>query len=173
MEVLWVAAGEENPQRPLRDRMDPLTLPDHVLVRQYRLPRQAIMYLADILREVLQRRTNRSTPLPVTLQIMVALRFFASGSFQNVLGGTVGVSQSSVSRVVSSVSRAISRRARHFIRFPSDAEEQIRTKREFFEKAGFPNVLGIVDGTHVAIKVSMHSIKCYRQVIPRMFSYCN
>lgn len=100
MEVLWVAAREanDNPQRPLRDRIDPLALPDHELLRKYRLPRQLIMYLADLLAEDLQRKTNRSSPLSIVLQVMVGLRFFASGSFQNVLGDTVGVSQPSVSR---------------------------------------------------------------------------
>lgn len=157
MEALWVAAMEENPPaRPLRVRMDPLTLPDHVLVRQYRLPRRAILFLADLLKDDLQRNTRRSSPIPVALQIMVALRFFASGTFQMVLGGTVGVSQSSVSRIVRDVSNALGRRAGQFIKFPTTAAECIRTKQQFFEIAGFPNVLGTVDGTHVAIKVSSH-----------------
>ncbi|KAK0141582.1 putative nuclease HARBI1 [Merluccius polli] len=152
MEVLWVAAREENPPRPLRDRMDPLTLPDHVLIRQYRLSRPAIVFLADNLSNDLKRETRRSTPLPVVLQIMAALRFYASGSFQMVVGGTLGVSQSSISRVVRDVSNALCRRARQFIKFPATNEECIRTKQQFFDIAGFPNVLGAVDGTHIAIK---------------------
>ncbi|KAK0150631.1 putative nuclease HARBI1 [Merluccius polli] len=153
MEVLWVAAREENPPRPLRDRMDPLTLPDHVLIRQYRLSRPAIVFLADNLSNDLKRETRRSTPLPVVLQIMAALRFYASGSFQMVVGGTLGVSQSSISRVVRDVSNALCRRARQFIKFPATNEECIRTKQQLFDIAGFPNVLGAVDGTHIAIKV--------------------
>uniref|UniRef100_A0A667X6D1 Putative nuclease HARBI1 n=1 Tax=Myripristis murdjan TaxID=586833 RepID=A0A667X6D1_9TELE len=151
MELLWVAAREDNPERPLRDQMDPLALPDHEVLRKYRLPRQLIMDLVDILKEDLQRRTNRSSPLSVALQVMVGLRFFASGSFQTVLGDTVGVSQPSVSRTVNSVSRALCRKASTFIRFPSSAAEQIQVKMGFFELAGFPNVLGMVDGTHVGI----------------------
>ena len=156
MEALWVAVREENPPRPIRDRMDPLRLPDHVLLRQYRLPRRAILQLADILKDELQRSTRRSSPLSVVLQVMVALRFFASGTFQMVLGGTVGVSQSSVSHVVRDVSNALSTRARQFIKFPATAAECIQTKQQLFEIAGFPNVLGVVDGTHIAIKVSSH-----------------
>ena len=123
-----MAAREENPPRPLRDRMDPLILPDHMLIRQYRLPRPAIMYLADMLSDDLKRVTRRSSPLPVVLQIMAALRFFASGSFQMVVGGTLGVSQSSISRVVRDVINALCRRARQFVKFPTTDTECIRTK---------------------------------------------
>uniref|UniRef100_A0A8C5BCZ3 Putative nuclease HARBI1 n=1 Tax=Gadus morhua TaxID=8049 RepID=A0A8C5BCZ3_GADMO len=139
-------------EKPLRDRMDPLILPDHMLIRQYRLPRPAIIYLADMLSNDLKRKTRRSSPLPVVTQIMAALRFFASESFQMVVGGTLGVSQSSVSRVVREVTNALCRRARQFIKFPATDAECIRTKQQFFEIAGFPNVLGAVDRTHIAIK---------------------
>uniref|UniRef100_A0A8C5CNM0 Putative nuclease HARBI1 n=1 Tax=Gadus morhua TaxID=8049 RepID=A0A8C5CNM0_GADMO len=100
----------------------------------------------------LKRKTRRSSPLPVVTQILAALRFFASGSFQMVVGGTLGVSQSSVSRVVRDVTNALCRRARQFIKFPATDAECIQTKQKFFEIAGFPNVLGAVDGTHIAIK---------------------
>lgn len=161
MEMLWVAAREEHPHRPLRDREDPLRLPDHILMRQYRLPRPAVIFLIRLLAEDLQRRTRRSTPLPVALQVMLALRFLASGSFQMVLGGTLGVSQSSVSRVVRHVATALCRRAGMFIKFPTTAAQCITTKQQFADIAGFPNVLGAVDGTHVAIKVSVCVItKC-------------
>ena len=40
------------------------------------------------------------------------------------------------------------------IKFLSTAAGQISTKQTFFEVAKFPNVLGAVDGTHVAVKVS-------------------
>ena len=129
MEVLWVAVREENPPRPLRDRMDPLILPDHMLIRQYRLPRPAIIYLADMLSNDLKRKTRRSSPLPVVTQMMAALRFFASGSFQMVVGGTLGVSQSSVSRVVRDVTNALCRRARQFIRFPATDAKCIRKQK--------------------------------------------
>ncbi|ROL47356.1 Protein ALP1-like [Anabarilius grahami] len=156
MEVLCVVNRER--ERPLRDRADPLTLPDHALLRLYRLPRNSVMYLTYILRDNLQRKTKRSSPLPV---IMVVLRFFASGSFRAVLSNTVGTSQSSVCRTVSSVSRALSRMVENFIKFPSTAAEQILVKQKFFEIAAFPNVLGAVDGTHVAIKAPSDDEELY------------
>ncbi|KAK0152980.1 putative nuclease HARBI1 [Merluccius polli] len=70
---------------------------------------------------------------------MAALRFFVSGSFQMVVGGTLGVSQSSISRVVRDVINALCRTARQFIKFPITDAESIRTKQKLFEIAGFPN----------------------------------
>ncbi len=43
---------------------------------------------------------------------------------------------------------------RNFIKFPSTVAEQILIKHKLFEIAAFPNVLGVVDGTHIAIKVN-------------------
>ncbi len=96
---------------------------------------------------------NKKVLSPSILQIMVALRFFSSGSFQEVLSNTVGISQSSVSRIVFNVSRALSRMVKNF-KFPSTEAEQILIKHKLFEIAAFPNVLGAVDGTHISIKVN-------------------
>uniref|UniRef100_A0A8C1N3H2 Putative nuclease HARBI1 n=1 Tax=Cyprinus carpio TaxID=7962 RepID=A0A8C1N3H2_CYPCA len=145
----------------LKDGADALTLPDHALLRLCRLPRNSVMYLSHILRDNLQRKTKRSSPLPVILQIMVALRLFASGSFQAVLSNTVGISQSSVSRIVFSMPWAFSRMVKNFIKFPSTAAEQILVKQKFFEIAAFPNVLGSVDGTHIAIKAPSDDEELY------------
>ena len=43
---------------------------------------------------------------PLT-QVLVALRFYTSGSFLQVVGDTVGVDKSTISRVVAKVSRAL------------------------------------------------------------------
>ncbi len=110
------------------------------------------MNLAHILRDNLQRKTKRSSPLPIILQIMVALRFFAYGSFQAVLNNTVGIGQSSISQIVFNVSRDLSRMVKNFIKFI--VAEQILIKHKLFEIILFANVLGAVDGTHIAIKVN-------------------
>ncbi len=43
---------------------------------------------------------------------------------------------------------------KNFIKFPSTVAEQILIKHKLFETAAFSNVLGAVDGTHIAIKVN-------------------
>ena len=63
-----------------RDRSYPLQLENEILLRQYRFPREEILNIADLLQRTLEKPTHRSQPVPVELQVCVALRFYASGS---------------------------------------------------------------------------------------------
>jgi len=134
--------------RVFRDRTQPLDiLDDDELVMRYRLNRQCIVDLCDLLANDLQRSTRRSGALSVSTQVLVALRYFATGSFQRVDGDLHGISQSSVSRSVNAVAKALSRHAPKYIKFPTDETSQQHIKAEFYDLAGFPNLLGCVDGT--------------------------
>jgi len=124
---------------------------DEELRSRYRFGRDSIEFLSAILKNDLQRDTKRNRTLSKTLQILVALRFFASGSFLQVIGDTVGLPKSSVSRVVKDVSLALAKKQKEFILWPSPAELQ-EVKRGFFDKGEFPGVIGCVDGTHVRIQ---------------------
>ena len=110
---------------------------DEELRSRYRFGRDSIEFLTELENDV-QRQTKRNHALSPTLQILVALQFFVSGSFLQPIGDTVGLPKSSVSRVVKDVS-------------PSPAELQV-VKRGFHNKGGFPGVIGCVDGTHVRIQ---------------------
>jgi hypothetical protein len=75
--------------------------------------------------------------LPPILQLLVGLRFFACGAFQNVLGDTVQVSQPSVHRIVAKLSRLLASRTNEFIRFPTE-NQAIEIRNKFYEIANFP-----------------------------------
>ena len=77
-------------ERRFRDRLDPLQLSDSECLLKYRFPRQELILLFQEMEAQLQRRTRRSHALPTHTQVLLALRFFASGSFQYVIGDTVG-----------------------------------------------------------------------------------
>ena len=77
-------------ERRFRDCLDPLALRDDELLRKYRFPRQEPILLFEEMEPHLRRRTRRSQALPVHTQVLLALRLFASGSFQNVIGDTAG-----------------------------------------------------------------------------------
>ena len=64
---------------------------DEEIRSRYRFGRNSIEFLTEILEDDLQRPTKRNHALSPTLQILVALRFFASGSFLQVIGDTVGL----------------------------------------------------------------------------------
>ena len=81
-----------------------------------------------------------------------ALRFYASGSFLQGIGDTLGLSKSAVSRIVTNVSSALARKQKDFIKWPTTEEEIARTKRGFYDKGGFPGVIGCVDSTHIRLQ---------------------
>src|SRR5258705_13861913 len=64
----------------------------------------------------------------------------------------LAIHQSTVSRVVKSVTDAIVRLVcPEEIRFPTTAQEIAQTKARFMDKYRMPGILGIVDGSHVAL----------------------
>ncbi|XP_064637860.1 putative nuclease HARBI1 [Lineus longissimus] len=105
---------------------------------------------------------QRGIPLTSRTQLLVALRYFATGSFQIVSGDLQGVSQPSASRIVKKVSRAIARHRGQIIRFPT-GQDAVRNKVTFYELHGFPDVLGCIDGVHIPIQApSVEEKEIYR-----------
>ncbi|XP_013397341.1 putative nuclease HARBI1 [Lingula anatina] len=141
--------------RVYRKRIDQLgRFTDAETVSRYRLSKEEIRRLVRVLEPALVRSTNRSHALTPTQQVLVALRFLATGSFQSVVGDIHGVSQPSASRAIRAVVEAICASDDHSlsVHFPSEQAEVRRTQNEFHSIAGFPRVLGCVDGTMIAIK---------------------
>ena len=64
---------------------------------RFRFGRDSIIFLVELLREDFERQTSRNHALSPTVQVLVALRLFASGSFLQVIGNTVGLPKSTVS----------------------------------------------------------------------------
>ena len=105
---------------------------DEELRNRYRFGRESIEFLSELLRDDLERDTSRNHALSTTVQVrVVALRFFASGSFLQVIGDTLGLSKSSVSRIIGQVSLALAQKQRNFIKWPS-TEEILQNKSGFF-----------------------------------------
>ena len=124
------------------------SLDDVDLIARYRLPWHCITELSDLLND-LEWRTKRTQSVSVATQVLTALRFYATGSFQKDAGDLHGISRDSVSRCVSAVSSSLCNVASHHISFPGDQLAQQRTMAAF----NFPNVLGCVDRMQIPITV--------------------
>ena len=136
----------------LRDDFSLTDFTDSELRSRYRFGRESIEFLVELLRDDLETPTSRNHALSTIVQVLVALRFFASGSFLQAIGDTLGLSKSTVSRTVNDVSYALAQKQVHFIKWPSTEAEIVQTRRGFYDKGGFPGVIGCVDGTHVKIQ---------------------
>ncbi|XP_013925986.1 PREDICTED: putative nuclease HARBI1 isoform X1 [Thamnophis sirtalis] len=154
------------------DRFKLEDVTDEYLVSMYGFPRQFIYHLVDLLGANLSRPTQRSRAISPETQILAALGFYTSGSFQTRMGDAIGISQASMSRCVANVTDALVERASQFIHFPEDEVAIQLTKDDFYGLAGMPGVLGLVDCNHVAIKApnaedlsyvnrkGLHSLNC-------------
>ena len=121
---------------------------DAELRARFRFGRQSITFITDLIREDITRPTNRSQAVSAELQVLVALRYYASGSFMGVIGDTFGLHTSIVSRIIRSVSVALCDKIPQFVKFPTNGAA---IKAGFYEMAGFPNVTGCIDGTQIRI----------------------
>ena len=117
-----------------------------------RFPRSAVEELCTLLNDDLARTTRRSNALPVDTQVLTALQFYSSGSFQWMVGRSSGLSQSAVSRIVDDVTKSLCKLANVSIVFPTSQQEITANKLAFHNIAGFPNVIGAIDCTHIRIK---------------------
>lgn len=82
---------------------------------------------------------------------MVTLRFLAKGDYLSEVADTHGISLSSASRIIHIVCSLLCLCLDN-IRFPTSQQELKKVKDEFFNKQGFPNVAGAIDGTLVPIQ---------------------
>jgi hypothetical protein len=93
----------------------------------------------------------RGRPIAPQLELLATLRFYATGCFLREVGDLLGISEMSASRIVHKVTYLIAGLRATYIKFPSN-EELPLIKRDFYNIAGMPGVIGCVDGSHVPIK---------------------
>ncbi|XP_048240406.1 putative nuclease HARBI1 [Haliotis rufescens] len=150
--ILFERLGRTRKDRVFRKRTQHLESMSEEEVRaRYRFGKASIGYICDLVRDELQPKSSRSHALSVELQVLVALRFFASGSFLQITGDTIGIDKSTASRVVRKVSLAIASLVPKFVTWPSERDiGDIR--KEFYNISRFPGVIGCIDGTHVRIQ---------------------
>lgn len=139
--------------REFRERIDVLNeLSDTELIRRYRLDRAGIVFVTDLVRPVLLRPTATNKALTPEHKVLITLRYLATGKMQLCNGDDLGVSQQTVSRVITETLDALSAPhiLKRFIKFPANQDLQ-QKKTEFRDVAGFPEVVGVIDGTHIRI----------------------
>eukprot|EP00745_Piridium_sociabile_P032193 TRINITY_DN54078_c0_g1_i4.p1 TRINITY_DN54078_c0_g1~~TRINITY_DN54078_c0_g1_i4.p1 ORF type:complete len:286 (+),score=33.99 TRINITY_DN54078_c0_g1_i4:34-891(+) len=138
-------------ERVFRDRTNPFDIYDDVdLFSRYRFRRADIIDLCDVIADDIDHPLPRHGSLPPLSQLMIALRFYATGSMQIVVGDLFGVSKRTVGRIIDRVSKAFSVRLNEYVRLPVQRDAD-RSMDGFYAMANFPNVVGCIDCTHVKI----------------------
>ena len=99
-----------------------------------------------------ERASNNLTTISPLMKLMIALYYYANGSFQLVIGDSIGIHKSTTSRIIHQVSEAICSHFDEWIYINTDNEHVAQQKLEFKAIAGFPNVVGVIDCTHIRIQ---------------------
>lgn len=151
-----MAAPQQAEPQPvgLYPRKDVLNkLSDAQLIRRYRLDREGILFVTDLVREALKSDTNRKHPLSPEMKVIITLRYLATGKMQLCNSDDLGPSQASVSKAISQTIDALAEPniLQQFIEFPTTQASVEENKAAFMDIGGFPEVIGVIDGTHVKI----------------------
>ena len=130
----------------LRDRLNPLEDYDDEDFRlHFCLTKDSVSDLVKIVDKDLQHKTRRGLPLTPMQQVLIALRFYATGTFQRVIGDLFGVSVFAACTVIHKLLR---NKKGQFLSFPENLADN---KRKFYDVARFPDVIGAIDCTHIRI----------------------
>ena len=151
--ILALRARRNRRNRTINIWKDPLEQYSNAeLIERFRLDRQSIVNLAREIEPHLTVSTYKGRSLSSILQLVITLRYLASGDMQRTVGDSVNVSQSAVSRAVASVTRALTRIRPNYISMPRTEEETQTIMAEFFQKYSLPGIIGLIDGTHIRIQ---------------------
>ncbi|KAJ8971516.1 hypothetical protein NQ314_000658 [Rhamnusium bicolor] len=139
--------------RHIRDASNPFEMADRKFVKLFRLNKEAARDLIEEIKDFIEEPQRRDT-VPLHLQVFICLNFLGHGGYQTTVGQelNLAVSQPVVSRILKNICNILTIHLlpRH-VRFPTTDEHVRRVKDRFTEKFNFPDVIGVVDGTHVPI----------------------
>ena len=95
-------------ERVFRDRTHPLDLySDNEMFKLYRFTRQGCVHLINRLEPIIEHPTNRNHALPASLQVFIALRYFATGAVLDDTSCIHGIHSSTASRTIRRVALAL------------------------------------------------------------------
>jgi len=137
-------------QRHYRARINLDELSDQAIVSIFRLNRASINMLSNRIGPALQSQEKRRWVLSPTQQLLIALRYYATGDHYATIGLAFGVGKCAISTSVDKVTAALLTIVGDFIRMPTE-EELPTIMNGFYQKARLARIIGAIDGTHFKI----------------------
>ena len=130
--------------------------PMHVYIednfrKEFRMSKAEIINICDIVEDETYTKGCQKMDRLIKEKVLISIKTLASGTFQNCSNDFIKVSQLTVSNTLQAFTDCLSKKAKQFIYMPRNRAEEEAIKSEFYGTAGFPNVLGCIDGTHIPI----------------------
>ena len=132
-------------------RINPLEdFADNKFKKRYRMSKESFRELLLQLPNLQPKNTNPHS-LMASTKLLLALRFYASGSFHAMCSDHINSGESTASKNLHSVTAEIGNLMNQYIRFPETQEELRKEKGGFYGFCNFPDVIQCIDCTHVRI----------------------
>ncbi|XP_066596249.1 putative nuclease HARBI1 [Prorops nasuta] len=139
--------------RIIRKRINWYYIYDNIdFQRRFRLLKHHVLMVLERIERKISYRTKNNEPIPPLIQILVTLRFVATGSFFICVADFCGISKQSAQSIVHKVLIAIAEESKDFIKFPCETNDLLRMQLENFNLSGFIRVIGAIDCFHVRIR---------------------
>ncbi|KAJ8979688.1 hypothetical protein NQ317_001089 [Molorchus minor] len=87
---------------------------------RYRFSKPVFQEIVNLIRPALESNTYREIPVSPEDQVLIATRFYATGSFQKLIGDYINVSTATVCRIIERVSEQLAGLRRDVIDMPKD-----------------------------------------------------
>ena len=120
----------------------------------FRMSRKTFQILcAELHLYIFKNDTGFRNAVPVDKQTAVTLYYLSDEGGMEKVANAFGIGKSTVSVIIRRVTKATSvHLTPKYIQIPSTEKEVQEMVGQFYERQGFPQCLGAVDGTHIAIK---------------------
>ncbi|XP_066585352.1 putative nuclease HARBI1 [Prorops nasuta] len=127
------------------------SLNDKEFRMRFRLTKKQFQEVLQQIEHGIRQRKMICEISPV-IQLLVAIRFYATGCFLQVAADFCCISTKSAQRIVHRVSAAIANLFHRYVSLPRTDEEIIQTAKDNFLVSGMIRVIGAIDCVHVRIR---------------------
>ena len=102
--------------------------------------------------DLAKKDTRLRQSIPANKRVAVALWRLAAGDTYRSTGLQFGIGRCTAMLIKRNFCKAIAKRATEFIKFPETEQEVLQSIRLFTNESPFPQVVGAIDGSHIALK---------------------
>ena len=119
----------------------------------FRITRPSFEFIVRVAgSEMAKKDTKLRQSIPVHKRVAVALWQLATGDTYRSTGLQFGIGWCTALLIKQDFCNAIAKHAKEFIKFPETEQEVLQSIRLFTNKSPFPQVVGAIDGCHIALK---------------------
>ncbi|KAJ8950839.1 hypothetical protein NQ317_007942 [Molorchus minor] len=120
--------------------------------QRFRITKATALVMLDITEAQIEHPYDLNHSVAPINQLLIFLRFCATGTHLSCIGDFGGVHFSTVSRIIVRVGRVLATLYNRYIKMPRTQDEINNNHFAFYEKARFPRVIGSIDCTHIKIQ---------------------